>query len=102
MSIEAWQALGIVSGSLAAAIVVVTWAAKGLRRMWRLMSKANRWLDQVLGEPAQNGQPARPSLMQRVEHIEKQLARHLEWHDNPAGQPARGGQKPVDGRRSRP
>lgn len=81
--------LPIILPTAVAAIAVLGWSARGVRRMWRLMSKANRWLDQVLGEPARDGLPARPSLMQRVEHIEKQQAEHVEWHAGRSGAPAR-------------
>lgn len=73
--------------------------------MWRLMSKANRWLDQVLGEPARDGEPARLGLMERVAGIERRmagidakLAEHLEWHGDPSGSPAgRTGPRPNSG-----
>jgi hypothetical protein len=94
-SLEQWQRLGIVCGSILAALGVAGLAARGLHRMWRLMSKANRWLDQVLGEPAHDGEPARPGLMERVAGIERRvaaidakLAEHLEWHGDPDGSPA--------------
>ncbi|HEU4539665.1 MAG TPA: hypothetical protein VFR23_00935 [Jiangellaceae bacterium] len=97
MSLEDWQALGIVAGALVAVLIVLAWTARGMRRMWHLMRKANRWLDQALGEPPRDGQPGRPSLMQRVEAIETRmgsmeakLTGHLEWHNEPKGKPARG------------
>lgn len=96
MSLEDWQALGVVAGALVAVLVVLAWTARGMRRMWHLMRKANRWLDQALGEPPRDGQPGRPSLMQRVEQIEHRmgsmedkLTGHLEWHNAPGGRPAR-------------
>jgi hypothetical protein len=95
-SLDQWQRLGIVCGSILAALALAGWAARGIRRMWRLMSKANRWLDQVLGEPARDGEPARPGLMERVAGIERRmaaidvkLAEHLEWHGDPDGSPTR-------------
>ena len=82
------QQLPIILPAAVAGIAVTGWLLRGLRRVWRLMSKTNRWLDQVLGEPAKDGQPARPSLMARIEQIERQLADHLEWHAKPDGTPA--------------
>jgi hypothetical protein len=74
--------------------------------MWRLMSKANRWLDQVLGEPARDGQPARPGLMDRVTGIEarvagleEKVAEHVEWHGAPGDQPARAVPRQPNGAR---
>lgn len=105
MSLDRWQAIGIVCGSILAAIALIGFAARGTRRMWRLMSKANRWLDQVLGEPARDGQPARPGLMERVAGIEQRcggiedkIDTHLEWHGDPGGQPARDGKPSPNGR----
>jgi hypothetical protein len=86
--------LAITLTAIVATLAIIGYAARGLRRMWHLMSKVNRWLDQVLGEPARDGQPGRPSLMQRVEAIETKLggvetklADHLDWHADPRGTP---------------
>lgn len=104
MSLEDWQALGVVAGALVAVLVVLAWTARGMRRMWHLMRKANRWLDQALGEPPRDGQPGRPSLMQRVEGLERQVAEvktavdeHQAWHNAPGGRPARRGAEQQNG-----
>jgi hypothetical protein len=96
VSLDRWQALGIICGSILAVVGVAGWVVRGLRRMWRLMSKANRWLDQVLGEPARDGSPGRPGLMERVTGIEAgmagieaRLSEHLDWHGDPGGRTAR-------------
>jgi hypothetical protein len=46
------------------------------------MGKANRFFDMVMGSPG------RPSLMDEVTDVKRQLAEHLEWHGNPGGKPA--------------
>jgi hypothetical protein len=71
------------------------WAARGIRRMWHLGRKANRFFDLMLGEPARDGRPARPSMMDRMASVEtrlaevqKEVADHKLWHGDPGGKPA--------------
>lgn len=106
VSLNEWQAL---CGAVLVTAAVLGLMVRGLRRMWRLASKVNRWLDQVLGEPADGDKPARPGLMDRVASIEAAqreqntrltgieatqreqgatLADHVEWHGDPGGGPA--------------
>ncbi len=42
-----------------------------VRRTWR---KLDRLADELLGEPAREDRPARPSLMQRVAALDRRLA----------------------------
>lgn len=63
--------------------------------MWHLGRKANRFFDLMLGEPARDGRPARPSMMDRMAGMESNLAAlqqsfddHLRWHPEPGGKPA--------------
>jgi hypothetical protein len=90
VTVDQWADFGIVCGALVAAVTLAALAWRGIRRMWHLLRKVNRLLDQTLGEPANGNHPARPSLMERVESIESKLEAHLEWHANPAGRPASG------------
>lgn len=80
-----WDQLLIVLSTIVAGLAVAGWSARGLRRMWHLGRKLNRWLDQALGDKA----AGLPSLMERVEAIETKLDDHLTWHANPGGRPAR-------------
>lgn len=95
-----WTQLGIVCGAIIALLAVGSWTARGIRRVWHLMRKVNRLLDQTLGDPV----AGKPSLMQRVQSIERtqddirqQLAEHLQWHADPQGQPARSTQPRPNG-----
>lgn len=95
-----WTSIDIVCGALIALVVVASYVARGTRRVWHLMRKVNRLLDQTLGDPT----AGKPSLMQRVQSIEQtqdtisqQLAEHLEWHADPKGQPARPTQQRPNG-----
>lgn len=83
MSVENWAAVGIVCSTILAVAGVLFLVTRGIRRMWQLLRKVNRLLDQTLGSPG------RPSLMDRVEGIETKLAEHLHWHASPGGRPAR-------------
>lgn len=83
MSVENWAAVGIVCSAILAATGVLFLVTRGIGRMWHLLRKVNRLLDQTLGSPG------RPSLMDRVEGIEDKLAEHLHWHASPGGRPAR-------------
>lgn len=101
MSLDWWQALGIVCGALIAAATVLRMAVKGTRRMWRLMRKASAFLDQVLGDK-QEGRPSMMELLEdnrrRLEKIEAAQAEHLEqWHGGGKSE----GPVPLRGRRQR-
>lgn len=84
MSLDQWAAIGVVCGAILGAAAVCFLLARGIRRMWHLMRKVNRLLDQTLGSPG------RPSLMDRVTSIEEKLEEHLHWHTDPRGRPAGG------------
>ena len=105
MNPERWAAavtwliqLGAISISIAAVLGLCSWAARGLWRVWRLGRKLNRWLDQALGDK----EAGLPSLMDRIESIEGQLADHLEWHSDPRGLPAKPVQPWPNGTLGRP
>lgn len=97
-----WSDLGIICGSILAAIALLGYAARGFRRMWHTLSKFNRLLDQALGEPARDGQPARPGLMEQVATtagevaaIKVRLDQHLKWHGGDEQPPPRSGPLPL-------
>lgn len=93
MTIEDWQAVGIVCGALIAALTLAGLVyRKAIRPMWRSMKLAARLLEQLVGDPDEGI----PSLMDQLASLHQSdmtLARklddHLEWHANPGGRPAR-------------
>lgn len=64
--VEAAAAIGAVAGGVAGAGYLI-------RVGWRRARQLGHLLDDVLGEPAREGQPARPSLMARVARIEERV-----------------------------
>lgn len=94
MSLEDWQALGVVCGSLIAVLTLLGLAARGLRRMWRAAWRTIRRLNEVADDLLGDEQKGIPSMTDRVQMLDRRLAEHLEWHASPGGQPAR----PVAGR----
>lgn len=82
MPAEWIERLPFILPSLAAGVLIAGWIGRWLRRMWHLMSKANRFFDAVLGSPD------RPSLMDEVAAVKEQLADHIRWHGEPGAKPA--------------
>ena len=95
MTIEDWQAVGIVCGSLLALFGLIGLVyRKVLRPMWKSLKLAARLVEQLVGDPNEGV----PSLMEQLATLHQSdvaLARklddHLQWHAGPGGQPA----KPV-------
>ncbi len=93
MTIEDWQAVGIVSGALLALLTLVGLVyRKAIRPMWRSLKLAARLVEQLVGDPEEGV----PSLMQQLASLHesdirlaRQLDDHLQWHANPGGQPAK-------------
>jgi nitrate/nitrite-specific signal transduction histidine kinase len=81
MQLEDWQALAVVCGALVALFTLL-----GLLYRWvvrpvlRIIRRLNEVADQLLGEPARDGRPARPSLAERMTQMQQQLDEHLSWH----------------------
>jgi hypothetical protein len=102
-SLDEWQALGIISGAIIALLTLLRLAMRGVRRMFRLISKASQFLDQVIGDEK------RPSLMEllaeqmrRLDHIEQVQAEHMElWHRQKPT-PNGGRPRPMAADRGRP
>ena len=84
----AWQALGIVCSAILAAAGVLFLVLRGLRAVWRIANKLTELLEELQGFRAD------------LASLQETLNRHLDWHDSPAGQPARGRPQP-DGLRRR-
>jgi hypothetical protein len=101
MTIEQWQALGIVCGSIIALITV----AGLLRRkvivpMLETVRLVSTLVRQLVGD--KDSTPRRPSLMELVTDVQSNLeqtaaevaevkaaqAAHLAWHASPGGKPA--------------
>ncbi len=102
MTIDDWQAVGIVCGSLIALITVV-----GLLRrkvfipMLETVRLVSTLVRQLVGD--KDSIPHRPSLMELVTDVQNNLeqqalklaqveraqAEHLAWHEHPTRQPAR-------------
>jgi len=76
--------------SIAGAIVVVGAAWVPIRNLFRLTAKVTRFIDEVVGEPAQFGRPARPGAIERMDRTERAVAEqaamlreiHHEVHPN--------------------
>ena len=51
--------------------IVVVWGL--IKKVWPLLRKLGDFLDDVAGEPARPGVPARAGLMERVQRIEHEL-----------------------------
>lgn len=90
MRLDDWQALGIVCGSLIAAMTLIGLLYRWVvRPVWRTLRRLNEVADALLGEPAREGRPAVPSMMDRMKSLERQLDEHLAWHHPPkANSPA--------------
>lgn len=82
MSLDQWQALGIVCGAILAFAGVLLLAAKGLGKLWE-------WR---FGN----------ELKAAMARMEDKLDQHLEWHGDPGGQPARVVQPRSNGGPPRP
>lgn len=93
MTIDQWQAIGIVCGSLIAFITLIgLLRRKVLQPMWRSMKLAARLLEQLTGDP----EGGVPSLMDRLAQLDAnqtavqvKLDEHLRWHASPGGGPAK-------------
>ena len=92
MTLDDWQALGIICGALLALLTLLNLAwRKVLRPMFRSMRMAARLVEQLIGDPADGI----PSLMDRLADfnarqldIQAKLDDHLAWHASPGGRPA--------------
>lgn len=90
MTVEDWQAVGIVCGAILAALTLIGVVyRKGIRPMWnagrRAYRRANEAVDQILGDKAKGIL----SLSERIKQLEQAQREHSEWHAGPGGQPAR-------------
>lgn len=102
MTVEDWQAIGIVAGSMLAVLTLAGLVyRKGLQPMWRAgrraYRRANEAVDQILGDKAKGI----PSLSDRIAKVEQAQAEHSQWHANPGGQPAKPVQPRPNGQRGR-
>jgi hypothetical protein len=82
MSLDSWQALGIVCGALLALTTLVGLVYRKVirpvwRAAWRTIKRFNLVADQLLGDK----EKGIPSMTERMSKLEKQLGEHLEWHD---------------------
>ncbi len=102
MSVDDWQAVGIVAGAMLAVLTLAGLVyRKGLQPMWRAgrraYKRANEAVDQILGDKAKGIL----SLSERIATLEQAQREHSEWHANPAGQPAKPVQPRPNGQRNR-
>jgi hypothetical protein len=89
MRVDFYQSLGIVCGAILALLALLGLIGKQVvLPMIRAIRRMNEVADELLGEPARDGRPGRPSLMARVARIEERLAEHIREHDGPQA-PAR-------------
>jgi len=81
MSLDSWQALGIVCGALLALTTLVGLVYRKVirpvwRAAWRTIRRLNEVADQLLGDKAKGI----PSMTDRMSALEKKLDEHLTWH----------------------
>ena len=90
VSLEDWQALGIVCGALLAlfGLIGLLWR-KVVRPVWRAAWRTIRRLNQVADDLLGDEVKGIPSMTQRMAAHERMLAEHLAWHGDPRGAPAR-------------
>lgn len=90
VSLEDWQALGIICGALLALFGLVGLVyRKVVRPVWRAAWRTIRRLNQVADDLLGDETKGIPSMTQRMAIHEQMLAEHLEWHGSPRGVPAR-------------
>jgi len=84
MRLDFWQAVGVVCGSLIAALTLIGLVYRWVMRpVWRTIRRLNEVADDLLGDKARNI----PSLTQRLAAQTEQVAQlghrldeHLTWH----------------------
>ena len=89
LSLDEWQAIGIVCGALVALAAVLRLAVKGVRRMFRLIKRMSEFFEQVNGDESEN----RPSMMDLLQETRTtsqdnsaRLARIEDWQREHAEQ----------------
>ena len=93
MTLDDWQAIGIICGALLALLTLVgVLYRKVIRPVFRSMKLAARLLEQLVGDP-DDGIPSLMERLARFDANQSEMARklddHLEWHANPGGRPAK-------------
>jgi len=77
MSLDRWQALGVVCGSLIALLTLIGLLYRWVvRPVWRTLRRLNEVADQLLGDKAKRI----PSMTERMTTLETKLDEHLAWH----------------------
>lgn len=88
MTIEDWQAIGIVSGALLAVLGLILLAAKGLSRLWqwRFGDEIKATMERIEARMKRDME----RLEARMERFEEKLDDHvLEAHERPPARPAK-------------
>ena len=77
-SLDQWQALGVVCGSLIALLTLIGLIYRWVvRPVWRTIRRLNEVADQLLGDPRRKI----PSMTERMTALEKAFGEHMtEWH----------------------
>lgn len=75
-----WQWAVVVAGGVTTVSGAVALGWNTIKSVFRFWRKLVWFLDDCFGEPARNGQPARPGMLERLAAIENQL--------RPSGGPA--------------
>jgi len=93
VTLDDWQAIGIICGALLALLTLVgVLYRKVIRPVFRSMKLAARLLEQLVGDP-DDGIPSLMERLARFDANQSEMARklddHLEWHANPGGRPAK-------------
>jgi len=88
VTLDQWQAIGIVCGAILALAGVVLLVGKGLSMLWqwRFGNELKATVDRI--ESA-------------VAEVKEELAEHTRWHPEPGGRPAKAVQPRPNGQRPR-
>jgi len=89
MSVDQWQAIGVVSGALVALLTLIgiVWR-KGIRPVWKAAWRTIRRLDQVADDLLGDEAKGVPSMVTRfrlldsqVRELDRKLNEHITQHD---------------------
>lgn len=85
MTLDQWQAIGIVCGAAIALITLLDLLRrKVIMPTWRVIKKAAALVDDLVGDE----DAGEDGIMKQVQSIRARLDDHLRWHGRPGGRPA--------------
>lgn len=69
---------------MAVTLAALAAVATVIRKVWPVLSKLKDIIDDIAGEPARKGVPARPGLMERMASVEAKVT-SADYHSRPNG-----------------